>query len=365
MIRSVVEVGSVTFAHATDDVLLARTVLQADEYPDEASWRQTVDRLMERLRGVPGIRQASVASNEPGAGGLYYLTKDGQTFERPEDQPTVRRISATPEYFAALRLGATTGRVLGATDIAGTQPVTVITQDMADRYFPGENPLGQRIRLGRNPDWPWWTIVGVVPRLASASGTDSTTDTAFVPYAQAPTSALVILVAADEPLTVAPLIREVARAVDQDLPLFDVNNFATMLARRSWPFRVFGTLFMAFGGAALLMAAVGLYGVLSFGVKLRTQEIGVRIALGAGRRQVIGMIVRQGMLVVCIGLAIGLVLGVLAGPLMAALFFNVTATDPLVFGVTTTLLLATGLVASIVPARRAASVDPLVALRDE
>jgi ABC-type antimicrobial peptide transport system permease subunit len=144
-----------------------------------------------------------------------------------------------------------------------------------------------------------------------------------------------------------------------------VNNFATMLARRSWPFRVFGTLFMAFGGAALLMAAVGLSGVLSFGVKLRTQEIGVRIALGAGRRQVIGMIVRQGMLVVGIGLAIGLVLGVLAGPLMAALFFNVTATDPLVFGVTTTLLLATGLVASIVPARRAASVDPLVALRDE
>jgi ABC-type antimicrobial peptide transport system permease subunit len=138
-----------------------------------------------------------------------------------------------------------------------------------------------------------------------------------------------------------------------------------LIYRRSWPFRVFGTLFMTFGLSALLMAAAGLYGVLAYGVRLRTQEIGVRMALGAGRGQVVRMILRQGMLVVGIGLVAGLGIGYLLGPLMEALFFNVTATDPAIFGTTTVLLLLTGFIASFMPARKAASVDPLVALRQE
>jgi putative ABC transport system permease protein len=241
----------------------------------------------------------------------------------------------------------------------------VITQDFADRFFPGENPVGRKIRLGRNPAWPWWTIVGVVPRLASATGDDNTTETAFVPLTQAVDRNLTMVLSAGEaPINAAPGVRQAVRRLDQDLPVFGVDPFATLLYRRSWPFRIFGTLFMTFGVSALIMAAAGLYGVLAFGVRLRTQEIGVRMALGAGKSQVVRMVMRQGLLVVGIGLAIGLGIGYLAGPLMATLFFNVTATDPLVFGGTAAMLLATGIIASLIPALRAASVDPLVALRE-
>jgi len=159
-------------------------------------------------------------------------------------------------------------------------------------------------------------------------------------------------------------MREAVKSIDQDLPIFQVDSFADLLYRRSWPVRIFGSLFMAFGLSALVMASAGLYGVLSYGVRLRTQEIGVRMALGAGRKQVIRMILKQGLIVVGVGLAVGLGIGLVLGPAMSALFFNVTPTDPAVFGSTIGLLLATGVVASLVPALRAASVDPLVALRE-
>jgi ABC-type antimicrobial peptide transport system permease subunit len=186
-----------------------------------------------------------------------------------------------------------------------------------------------------------------------------------VPFGQAPDRNLTLLVAAgDSPINFASAVRTTVKAVDQDLPLFNIEGFATMLYRRAWPFRVFGSLFMTFGVSALVMAAAGLYGVLAFGVRLRTEEIGVRMALGAGRKQVVRMILRQGLTVVGIGLAMGLGIGFFLGPMMSALFFNVAPRDPAVFGGTLALLLLTGFVASLVPALRAASVDPLVALRE-
>jgi ABC-type antimicrobial peptide transport system permease subunit len=257
------------------------------------------------------------------------------------------------------------GRVFSEADQAGTLPVAVITEDLATRYFAGADPIGQRIRLGRNPAWPWWTVVGVVPRLSSAPQGDAIMETAFVPLSQAPDRVLTIVSATTaDPLAVAPGVRQAIRRVNQDVPTFGLESFAAFMQRRAWPFRVFGTLFMVFGVAALAMAAAGLYGVLAFGVRLRTQEIGVRMALGADRAGVVRMIVRQGMAVVGVGLAAGLTLGALVSPLMSELFFNVTPIDPMVFGTTTGLLLVTGFVASIVPALRAASVDPLVALRE-
>jgi ABC-type antimicrobial peptide transport system permease subunit len=247
----------------------------------------------------------------------------------------------------------------------------VITQDLADRYFPGRSPIGQQVRLTRNPDQPWWTIVGVVPRLQSAivggpNTSGQTLETAFVPLAQAPDRNLTLLLSAGEaPLNATAGMRQAVRSVDQDLPIFQTDAFGDLLYRRSWPVRIFGSLFMAFGLSALLMASAGLYGVLAYGVRLRTQEIGVRMALGAGRQQVIRMILKQGLIVVGVGLTVGLGIGLLLGPAMSQLLFNVKPTDPLVFGTTLSLLLTTGIVASLVPAMRAASVDPLTALRQD
>lgn len=384
MIKSVVQIGRISYAFSTDDVLMARTVLEdpsplpspapaagspipaAVQAANDAALIEVADRLSLALRAVPGVRVAGLGSAEPGAGGSFYLTKEGQPFPPPDDGPGVRRISATPEYFDVFGLRPTTGRVFNSGDRAGTLPVVVITQDFADRYFAGESPIGKKVRLGRNPAWPWWTIVGVVPTLASSSPSGNVTETAFVPFVQAPDrNVTMVLSAGETPLNAGPGLRQAVKSVNQDLPVFQMEHFSTFLHRRSWPFRVFGTLFMAFGLSALLMAAAGLYGVLAYGVRLRTQEIGVRMALGANRPQVVRMILRQGLIVVGIGLSIGLGIGYLAGPLMSALFFNVTATDPMVFGTTTALLLVTGIIASLVPAMRAASVDPLVALRQE
>ena len=366
MIKSVVEIGRVTYAFTPGPVLIARTTLEAERYATDGVLIDTSERLLAVLRTIPGVTGAAVASAEPGQGGSYYLTKEGDPFPPPDDGPGVRRIAATPSYFDVLKLGATRGRLLNEQDRAGAAPVTVVTQNFAEKYFPGQDPLGKRVRLGRNPAWPWWTIVGVVPTLFSADSGDAVRETAFVPLEQAPDRNLTFLLSAGhKPMAVAQMVRQAVRGFDQDLPLFQVDSYSAMLHRRSWPMRIFGSLFMSFGLSALVMAAAGLYGVLAFGVRLRTQEIGVRMALGADRRQVVRMIIRQGMIVVGVGVVIGLGLGALLGPAMSELFFNVDPMDPMVFGTTAVVLVATGLIASLVPARKAASVDPLVALRQD
>ena len=364
MIKSVMEVGRVAYAFRPNEVLMARTSFDEATFQGDAAVIDTAERLVQKLNAIGGVRRASIGTAEPMNGGMFYLTKEGQQFPPPDSGPTLRRISAMPGYFDVLGITAARGRLLLDSDKRGTTPVVVITQDAADRHFPNMDPVGQRVRLGRNPAWPWWTIVGVAPTLASSHG-DNPIETAFVPFEQAPGRDLTLFLSAGEnPIAVAPAVRQAVRSIDQDLPVFAVDSFGGMLYRRSWAFRVFGTLFMAFGLSALLMAAAGLYGVLAYGVRLRTQEIGVRMALGADRGRVVRMILRQGLTVVGIGLTLGLGIGYLLGPMMTELFFNVKPTDPMVFGLTTGVLLATGTIASIVPAMRAASVDPLIALRE-
>ena len=180
MIRSVVEIGRVTYAFVPGPVLIARTILEQEKYATDGVLIDTTERLLAILRTIPGVTAASVANAEPGQGGSFYLTKEGAPFPPPDDGPLVRRIAATPSYFDVLKLGATRGRLLNDQDRAGTAPVVVITKNFADKYFPGQDPLGKRVRLGRNPAWPWWTIVGVTPTLFSADSGDAVRETAFV-----------------------------------------------------------------------------------------------------------------------------------------------------------------------------------------
>jgi putative ABC transport system permease protein len=210
-------------------------------------------------------------------------------------------------------------------------------------------------------------VVGVVPELFTSRRVDSDQEfaTAYVPLSQWPDRNLSILLATTgDPLAPANGVRRALREIDPDVPTFQVNSLAARLAQQGWPYRVFGSLFFAFGISALVMAVAGLYGVLAFTVRLRTSEIGVRMALGADGGRIARMFMRQGMTVVAIGMALGISIAALLSPMMGELFFNVTPRDPLVFTVTIALLVATGLVASFVPAKRAARVDPLAALRE-
>jgi putative ABC transport system permease protein len=366
MIKSVIEVGNARYAFATADVLVARMALDDVTYQADPAILALLDRLDARLRTVGGVRSIGVASAEPMGGPSYYMTKEGLTLAKPEDAPTVRRVAATPGMFEVLKLTAIDGRLFGPSDFASSLPVAVITKDAAEKYFAGERPIGKRIRLGLKPRVPWWTIVGVIPSLSSATATDERNPaTVYVPMSQWPDRNLTLLAATTgDPMAAAPGVRRAVKDVDPDLATFQVNSMDGRLYLQAWPFRVFGSLFFAFGISALLMAVAGLYGVLAFTVRLRTAEIGVRMALGADGGRIARMVLRQGMTVVGIGLAIGVTLGALASPLMSELFFNVTARDPFVYSVTITLLLATGVIASLVPARRASRVDPLNALRE-
>jgi ABC-type antimicrobial peptide transport system permease subunit len=205
-----------------------------------------------------------------------------------------------------------------------------------------------------------------VPALAQPGPQREVVETVLTPLAQSDTRQVMALVSAAGALeAVAPALRRAAMEVDPDLPLFDLSTLDAMYAQRTWPFRVFGTLFMTFGVAALVMAVAGLYGVMSFGVRRRTQEIGVRMALGADRRRITRMVVRQGIWQVALGMTLGAALGWFLGSSLEILLYQTKPYDPIVFGATIALLGAAGLAASYVPAMRAAAVDPLRALRHE
>jgi putative ABC transport system permease protein len=255
------------------------------------------------------------------------------------------------------------GRAFTSGDTTDSLRVVIVGEDFAQKYFPGADPLGRRIQLGLQTSAPWYTIVGVVPALAVAPAAGDVTEYVFRAVAQAPRGLNLIASTAGDPLKFTTAIRKALLDVDPDLAVSAPNSLSASLEQRNWAVRVFGVLFMCFGVGALVLAAAGLYGVMAFGVRTRRQEIGVRMALGADRGKILRMILWQGMWRVMLGVALGLLPAWQLGKLMTALLYRVTPTDPAVFAVTIGVLLAAGFAASTIPALRAASVDPLDALR--
>jgi putative ABC transport system permease protein len=225
--------------------------------------------------------------------------------------------------------------------------------------------LGRRLQFAAK-NAPWLEIVGVVPTLAQRTDGRQTIETIYLPFAQEPDRGFGIFArTAGDPLAVAPAVRTAVARGFHETPLVNINSLAGLFWRDGWRFRVFGGLFLAFGAAALVLAAAGLYGVMAFSVRRRTQEIGIRMALGADRRGVLGMVLWQGLWRVGLGIVLGLVPGYFVGGLMRELLAGVTAGDVVVHATAAATLLVAGLLATLVPALRASSVDPLTALRGD
>jgi predicted permease len=314
---------------------------------------------------VAGVGDVALANGTPENVNGQPFSLEGKAYARPEDRPSARTLSVSPAFFATLRVTLVQGRAFTAGDITGSQPVAIVSDDFVKKHFPDGRAVDKRIQLGGNPEAPWRTIVGVAPRLVSSRETGEV-EMVFTPLAQSPTSGLMILASTSgDPRALATPVRRALQTVDEDLPLSQPNSLARSYWQRTWAVRVFGTLFMAFGVAALTLSAAGLYGVMAFSVRRRTQEIGVRMALGADRRGVVHMVLWQGMWRVLLGIALGLAPAWALAGLMRGLLFNVTQLDTTVYVLTVVCLLATGFVASVVPALRAASVDPLRALRHD
>ena len=366
MIRNVVAVSQIDYPFATKDIFIGTVIAPATKYPKDDDVLAFQDRLLDRMAGQPGVRSLAFGTNIPTPGGGSPVSVPGQTSKSDTDYPQGRRLAISPGFFDTLRVSLIRGRQFTSADSLNAPRVAIVGEDMARKIYPGEDALGRQIRYGIDPAAPFATIVGIVPNLAVAPAAGDVTETMYVPMAQLPTRNFGVFAAATvDPLTLTNPMRKVVSEVDEDMAISDTNSLDASLWQRGWAFRVFGTLFMSFGVGALILAAAGLYGVMAFGVRRRTQEIGVRMALGAARASVLRMILWQGLWRVGLGIVLGLVPAWFLAGQMRALLTRVSQFDPLVFGLTIVLLVLAGVAATIVPAMRAASVDPLVALRHE
>jgi len=320
------------------------------------------DRAIEALKKTPGAETVGGTSRLPLVPGnsTRGLEIDGQS---PMPPPVADYRTASPDYFRALGIPLLSGRVFTEADREGRPLVTIVSASLARRHWPGTDPVGHRLAI--NSDHPM-TIVGVVGDVHHASLEAAPQPTFYVPYRQDPWPSMTFAVrTAMPPATLAPAVREAIWQVDKDQPVAGVLTMDQRLSNSLSRRRFSVTLLTAFGGVAVVLAAIGLYGVLAFIIAQRRREIGVRMALGATPRDVVGQVMREGLRLAGVGVAVGVALALALTQLIATLLYGTSARDATTFIAVTTLLVVVAAGASAIPALRASRVDPLTALRDE
>jgi putative ABC transport system permease protein len=323
--------------------------------------------LRERLRSLPGVENAAIAASPAGNSPFDFPCELEGKPSDPEHRLSVGFQTASDGYFETLRLVALRGRVLHAADQNPGPPVTVINQAMAKYLWPNEDPIGKRLRIFKNNvPGEWITVLGLTANVLQSAQRKDPQPVAVIPIRQETRPWMsVIARTRGNAESLANAFRREVQAIDPDLPVHDVSTMDTLLAMSRWPLRVFGIMFTIFAGIALLLATVGLYAVVAYGVNQRRQEIGVRVALGASGRAILRMVIAGGMKPAAIGLALGLAAAFGVTRVLSTLLVGVSPTDPLTFGTVAALLLLSAILGCTIPARRAMRVDPAIALRHE
>jgi macrolide transport system ATP-binding/permease protein len=323
--------------------------------------------LVDRLRATSGVEAAGAGAPLPFTGGdsSASFSIEGQTLAPGEPGPHGRSRTVSPEYFAAMRIPLRRGRVFTDDDRLGTDRVAVIDENLARHYWPGQDPLGKRMRSGSSA--PWVTIVGVVGHVLHTSLAGETDKgTYYQCLYQRPLAGTWLVVRMRPGVALSPaVINDAASALDPMLPVQRAGTMAERLGESLGPRRFVVWLLVFFAAVALFMAALGLYGVVSYSVTQRTQEIGVRMALGADRRAVIGLVLRQGGVLSLVGVVVGAGGSAAVNRLLASQLYGVGPFDPVTFSAIVVVLVVTGLAATYVPAHTASRIDPLAALRYE
>jgi predicted permease len=325
--------------------------------------------LLERIQRIPGVEAFALGSNTPFNGDNYVADFGivGQPVPRPGEEPTAEYESVSRDYFKTLRIQIVRGRDFDAEDTIGKTPVVIIDEKLATRCFPGQDPIGQQIiEDPHKPDSPKYTIIGMVrtvrhndlvnvPKLAEL----------YYPISQKPELGMTILLRAKgDPLQLVSAAREAVQSVDSNLPVFNIRTLETQLSNELVTQRLSVILVGLFSVLALLLAAVGLYGVLAYSIAQRTREIGIRIALGAESRTILSLVVRQGLTIVGIGLVAGIISSIVLTHLIQSLLYGVSGTDPVALLTAVGVLALAAFLACLVPALRAIRVDPITALRE-
>ncbi|MGA8151834.1 MAG: ABC transporter permease [Terriglobales bacterium] len=367
LIRSFLLLHRVDCGFNSSDLAVVRLTLPDSRYGGISQWVRFVDDVSERLRSLPGVQSVAAAGTLPFMPApVTDLEIQGQTYE-PGNEPTAQILTATPDYFRTLGIRLLTGRSFGSQDVVGHPITLIINHTMAQQFWPGENAIGKRVVM---KDWGEslpGEVVGVVSDVKQDSleiQPQPAIYYSFAQFEQGTLSTYLIVRARAAPIDLAAAIRGQIWAVDREQPVHVQSMddiISGSLERRRFVLTLLGT----FAGLALLLAVVGIYGVIAYSVSQRTREFGIRMALGAQPYHVLVMLLSQSLRTLTIGLLLGIASALAMTRFMASLLFGIRATDPLTFVVMAAILLVVALLASYLPARRAAKVDPMVALRYE
>lgn len=367
-VRSFYNLNTFNLGFDPKPLMTMRYYMPGEAYEAEGAKGRRVKDIVDRVEALPGVASAFSSNLVPidggGSGGSVII--EGRPIEKGR-QTNIDFSGVSPHFFKTLGVNVR-GRDFTESEGWTKTPMAVINQTMADRFWKDQNAIGARFRIdGRDLDW--FTVIGVAPDILhnDVDPSQEAFPAAYVPYAyqESINTGLVIRVSSGDPAAITSAVREVIRASDANLPMFGVNTMDTVRARSFWQFAVFGWVFATIGVMGLLLAAVGVYGVLSYSVSQRTQEIGVRMALGADHRNVLTLIVGQGVRLAGYGVLAGLGLAALAMPFAKAFLYNVSPFDPASFIAVSVFLIGVAAVASYAPARRAMRVSPTQALRGE
>jgi putative ABC transport system permease protein len=369
MVRSYMKLAAIELGFDTANLLGGAMQLTEPKWNDPATRVRFQEQAVERVRSVPGIKSVTAASGFPLTGGAWMrIEVEGRPLIDRQNAPRAIGISIAEDYFPTLGVSLQRGRLFASTDGQPGSEAAIVNERFAAQMFEGQDPIGRRFRvLGDDEPKPWMTVVGVSPNIRQGDPQSVEPDPViYQPFRQEPTRQVELLVrTAMDPTGVAGGIRTAVREVNPDQPLYNLRTYEDMLTEIAWLWRVFGLLFAIFGAIALVLSAIGLYAVTAYSVAQRTQEIGVRVALGARHSQVSWLILRRGLVQLAIGTAIGLVGAYFASMLLGTLLVQMSPHDPVTFLAITALLLFITVAACLLPARRAMRVDPVVALRAE
>jgi predicted permease len=368
LIRSFDRLTRVNPGFSPEGVLTYQVTFPASRYGDAATTLPPVyDQILERTRGIPGVRAVAVSNTLP-MQGSGYISFQIENIPFPQRDAAaapidVQPFTVSPEYLAVMGLKLQRGRFIETRDVAGAGDVLVINNEMARLYFPeGRDPIG--IRVSFDGGTQWFTIIGIVDVVAQEGLDAKPYAQVYLPIAQAQRRVVFVSMRTDgDPRTLIPAARAALRGVDTELPMNDVRTMAARVEASIAAPRVSLALLTGFAALAMLLAAIGIYGVLAYSVAQRTREIGIRMALGASAASVRRLIVMQGMTPAVGGLAIGLVGAYFGTRIMEKLLFGVEPTDPVTFAAVSVFLAGIALLASYIPSRRATRVAPTEALR--
>jgi putative ABC transport system permease protein len=371
LLRSFVALQSVDPGFQPRGVLTFQIGLPAAEYSENARVNTFFNDFLARIRALPGVGEAGMVSSVPMSGNDTdaSFVIEGEPAPAPGQGKVIWYRQVDPDYFPTMRIPLLEGRGIQPSDGPDGPRVAVLSETAAQRFFPGQDPVGKRFKPGSDPtrDIPWWTIIGVVGSVRHVGLDAAPKAEMYISQAQAPRRSMTLVVRArrGDPLRLVPSVRAALHDIDPRLAISQVHTEDAIIGRTIALPRFLTLCLIAFGLMALVLAGIGIYGVIAYTVGQRTREMGIRMALGAGRGDVVRLVMAQGSVIVAVGLAVGLLAALALGRAIRGLLFHVPSADAITFVVAPVVLAGVAILAVYIPARRATRVDPLDALRTE